>query len=172
MNDEYRYLNDEEMEALIAEVEKEAMIAPPVYLRDQIMDGIRADAGKNDNDMLERRKKARVQFLVYSAKIIAAAAAALCLTVIPMDTGRTMVFSSEKVLEERISKDVEKYKEEQQRIEEAIVKEIRDEQKRESNKDINTSEGGKFIRGQRGFGHSDNVSKIMNSISNLFGTEE
>ncbi len=38
MKEEYGYLNDEELEALIADVEKSGMIAPPVYLKELIME--------------------------------------------------------------------------------------------------------------------------------------
>ena len=38
MKEEYSYLNDEELEALIAGVEKNGMIAPPVYLKELIME--------------------------------------------------------------------------------------------------------------------------------------
>ena len=38
MKEEYGYLNDEELEALIAGVEKNGMIAPPVYLKELIME--------------------------------------------------------------------------------------------------------------------------------------
>lgn len=207
MKEEYGYPNDEELEAMIAEVEQKAMIAPPVYLKDQIMDEIRKAAEpaaivtyphetgiikKTENkkrviisqkERERREKKARVQFMLYSAKIIAAAAAAvMCLAVVPMDAGRAMVISPDDSLETRISKDVEKYKEEQQRIEKELEEEIQNGQGSISgeNKDNKNQNGGgdkgakkrELIKDKLEIEKSGNVSQIINSISTLFGTEE
>lgn len=207
MKEEYGYPNDEELKTMIAEVEQKAMIAPPVYLKDQIMNEIRKAAEptatvmythetgitkKTGNKKREisspeerehREKKARMQFMLYSAKIIAAAAAAvMCLAVVPMDTGRAVVISADDSLETRISKDVERYKEEQQRIEKELEEEILNGQgsmnsgnKGAENQNDGSDKGVKkseFIRDKLGIEKSGNVSQIISNISTLFGTEE
>ena len=58
-------MNEKELEALIAEVEENGMIAPPVYLKDRIMEEVH-----KSESAVRRRRAAKIEFLVYSAKII------------------------------------------------------------------------------------------------------
>lgn len=53
MKEEYGYMDDEELEALIAEVENGGMIAPPIYLKELIMEAIsrEADAGEEGREL-------------------------------------------------------------------------------------------------------------------------
>ena len=120
MKEEYGYLNDEELEALIMEVENNGMIAPPVYLKEQILneiakDGLKEKSGKGSAKM--SMEKARVQLWIYSAKIMAAAAAAVFgLTIIPVDTGQAMELPENNRIERKIEKDMERYKQESEEI--------------------------------------------------------
>lgn len=120
MREEYRYLSDEELEALIMEVENNGMIAPPVYLKEQIRDEIGKDRLKEKGSKecaKMSRQKAQVQLWIYSAKIMAAAAAAVFgLTIIPMDAGQTMERPENSRMERQIEKDVERYKKESEEI--------------------------------------------------------
>lgn len=107
-------MNEKELEALIAEVEENGMIAPPVYLKDRIMEEVH-----KSESAVRRRRAAKIEFLVYSAKIIGAAAAAIfCLTTVPMDINGEMVLltNENNRLEEKIERDVEQYRLENERI--------------------------------------------------------
>ena len=113
------YMDDRELEALIAEVENSGMIAPPVYLKELIMKEVnrRPEEGgkirKASKEELVRAAKRR--FFADSLKIVAAAAAAMfCLTEMPVAfSGGGMLESSR--IEARIEKDTERYYEEKQK---------------------------------------------------------
>ncbi|MDE7014038.1 MAG: hypothetical protein K2P19_05095 [Kineothrix sp.] len=131
----YDYLNDEELEALIAEVEKNSMIAPPVYLKELIMEeavhretalGNSQESGQMDkgpeksleisysNRKISRgdiKQAAKRQFWIYSFKIAAAAAmAVISLTVVPMDISGERAAEGNHI-ERQIEKDIERYQE-------------------------------------------------------------
>lgn len=135
----YDYFDDEELEALIEEVERSGMIAPPVYLKELIMEGASHvedslegsgeethEKGPHVGIALERRQEvscgrtgrresiretAKRQFLMYSFKIVAAAAVAvISLTVVPMEfAGERM--AEDNHIERQIEKDAERYQE-------------------------------------------------------------
>lgn len=181
MSETYKYLNDEELETLIAEVEQNSMIAPPAYLKDEIFSKIRKEEAEktapradvpnhvNEKTVMELQRKAKLQFIIYSTKIIAAAAAAvICLTVVPLDTARPMMVTAEDSIEQRISKDVEQYKEEQLRIEKEMEKQLENQAKGEANTE-DAKKG--FLKSKLDVRRSD-IPKIINNISNIFKTEE
>lgn len=123
-NGRYQYMTEEALEALIAGVEDHGMLNPPVYLKELIMEEVEKSikpAGKNGID----RKTARRQLMVYSMKIIGAAAAAIfCLTMVPMDIGGRMAEAEERRMEKVIEEDVARYREESERIlNEPVVRE-------------------------------------------------
>lgn len=112
---DFRYMTEDELEALIAEVEAHGMLTPPAYLKGLIME----EAGKSVKPIGKKgisRKKAQMQFMIYSAKIIGAAAVAIfCLTMVPMDSDRGMETENrrrEKIMEE----DMAYYQKESERI--------------------------------------------------------
>lgn len=106
------YPDDNELEAFIAEVENSSMIAPPVYLKERIMEEAVRSSNRN-----EAAKQARRKFLLYSIKITAAAAAAVVgLAVMPVDVSRGMAASENTALEKQIEKDVERYKKESEKM--------------------------------------------------------
>lgn len=119
MKNENGYLDDRELEALIAEVEKGGMIAPPVYLKELIM----KEACRQPGDTGQMRKAskeelvraAKRRFFADSFKIVAAAAAAMfCLMEMPVDfSGGGMM--EESRIEKRIEEDTERYRREKQR---------------------------------------------------------
>ena len=63
------YLSEEELNQLINQTQQESGIMPPAYLEEKIMKQVRE----------ERIRQNRKEFYLYSAKIIAAAAAAIIL---------------------------------------------------------------------------------------------
>lgn len=168
MSDEYNYLTDEELEALIGNVEEKSMIAPPVYLKQQIMEEIRKEKDSppvNTEKYVSAqnvRKKKNLQLLLYSAKIITGAAAAIiCITVVPFGAGRENVLMTNKKMEISIEKDAERYREEKRRL----VAELEADYDKEQQ-----------IRNSR-LGDNDKPSgsgmtEIVNKILGLFGTEE
>ena len=131
----YDYLNDEELEALIAEVERNGMIAPPIYLKELIMkeaepgemplekgwktehtDGAFLQGRKSDDSIRKAGKgdigqAAKRQFRIYSFKIAAAAAAAvISLIAVPMDFPMEGT-AKDNHIERQIEKDIERYQE-------------------------------------------------------------
>ncbi len=112
---DFRYMTEDELEALIAEVETHGMLAPPAYLKDLIME----EAGKCVKPAGKKgisRKRARIQFMIYSAKIIGAAAVAIfCLTMVPMDPDRGMETENQR-LEKMMEEDMAYYQKESERI--------------------------------------------------------
>lgn len=127
----YRYLTDEELEALIAEVEDHEMLAPPVYLKELIMEeAVKSESAAEPANPVQSvssagpvkrtgidRKTANIQLMVYSLKIIGAAAAAIfCLTMVPMEMGGSMEDMGNRRMEEAIEEDVAHYREESRRI--------------------------------------------------------
>ncbi len=114
-DDDFRYMTEDELEALIAEVETHGMLAPPAYLKDLIME----EAGKCVKLAGKKgisRKRARIQFMIYSAKIIGAAAVAIfCLTMVPMDPDRGMETENQR-LEKMMEEDMAYYQKESERI--------------------------------------------------------
>lgn len=113
------YMDDRELEALIAEVENSGMIAPPVYLKELIMKEASRrpdDAGKTRKASKEELvRAAKRRFFADSFKIVAAAAAAMfCLMEMPVDfSGGGMMEGSR--IEKRIEEDTERYRKEQER---------------------------------------------------------
>ncbi len=135
MREEYNDLDDKALEALIADVEKNGMIAPPVYLKELIMEEAareekavkEAEAwreliAENRGGIMQNKgyaaRRAKVQFWAYSFKIAAAAAVAMfCLTAIPVDVAGGAA-EKNNYMEEQIEKDIERY---QQKKEKALA---------------------------------------------------
>lgn len=179
MRDEYNYLTEEELEAMIADVEAKSMLASPVYLKEQIMEEIRKEtAVPLPHKEKPIRKKPNVRLLLYSAKIMAGAAAAvLCITVVPLDSGREMISLPDRNMEMLMEEDAERYEEEKQRLMAEIEADYNKEQEawnRRYGESSDTSEGSGMgaIGDKLGIGRSKYASEIVNKISNLFGTEE
>lgn len=97
---EYRYYDDVELEKLIAQVESKEMLSAPVYLKDEILNQISVNTELVSELVSEQAKPvedspgkwknivAHRQFIIYSLKIVAAAAAALFILVtVPVGTG-------------------------------------------------------------------------------------
>ncbi|NLL77644.1 MAG: hypothetical protein GX235_10435 [Clostridiales bacterium] len=132
MKEEYGYLDDKELQDLIAQVENGGMVMPPVYLKDQIMGEVLKAASESEKTApgnvqsenntifsnLEKRKNAaKMQFLTYSLKILAAAAMAVfCLTAVPMDFSGTPAIWKGNNMEQRINRDMERYEEESKKL--------------------------------------------------------
>ncbi|WMC93096.1 hypothetical protein [Kineothrix sp. MB12-C1] len=132
MKEEYRYLNDEELEAFLKEVEKDSIIKAPVYLKSQIMGevfklaeqeeqsslkSVSIVSGINSFDAVERKKVVQKQFMAYSVKILAAAAMAIfCLTAVPLDFTGIPELKNESRIERRINEDMERYEEENRKL--------------------------------------------------------
>lgn len=167
MKNEKGYMSDEELEALIAEVENGGMIAPPVYLKELIMEEVnrRPDETGQRQDLSREEliRAAKRRFFSDSFKIVAAAAVAVfCLTEIPVDlNGGGMVESSR--MERRIEEDTERYHEEKQR---ALAGE-----------DGVGNELGKFLENRLGWEFPGEKSRagtggLFGGFSNWFGMEE
>lgn len=132
MREEYMYLKDEELEALLREVENGGMISSPVYLKDEIMSAVLkaetektvsgSPAEKNKNKITPmdhgiRKNEARRQLVTYSLKIFAAAAMAVfCLTAVPVELSGSPALSRESRIEQRIDKDIERYEKESKKL--------------------------------------------------------
>lgn len=131
MTDKYRYLSDEELEAMIAGVEEKELIAPPVYLKDMIMTRARESVSAMQDKsgepavvpykaktLIRSEKKAAVnrQLILYSIKIISAAAVAVfCLAAVPMNlSGGYTPLKDKDRIERLIDKDMERYKQEEE----------------------------------------------------------
>ncbi len=165
-NKMYQYLTEQELEALIAEVEDHEMLAPPVYLKELIMEEAVKSAkpvntAKSITGNRIDRKTANIQFMVYSLKIIGAAAAAIfCLTMVPMDMGGGMEKIENQRMEEAIEKDVAHYREESERILSEPVM-------------LNEGERGfRSILGNvsgSGIGSDGTLSSIWNRVTGWFG---
>lgn len=109
---EYGYPDDRELEELIADVERSGMIVPPPYMKELILGELRKEA-----EVSNKERRAKIQFLVYSTKIVAAAAAAVfCLTIVPADMGGGMTVAANQRMEKRIEKDVERYRQEKEQL--------------------------------------------------------
>lgn len=112
MKEEYRYLSEEELDSLIADVEKDGMVKAPVYLKQEILKKAVSD-GKGKALSSEKKTAARIQLFVYSAKIIAAAAAAVyCLILMPTSLNRSTVSPEHSIREQRIERDMAEYEKE------------------------------------------------------------
>lgn len=167
MKDGNGYMDDRELEALIAEVENGGMIAPPVYLKEWIMEEVKrqqSDAYKGREAPREELvRAAKRRFFSDSLKIAAAAAAAVfCLTEMPVNfSGGGMVESSR--IERRIEEDTERYHEEKQRA-------LADE-------DGISGGLGEFLENRLGWEFPGEMSpagmnRIFDGFSNWFGMEE
>lgn len=158
MGRERRYMTDEELEALIAEVEDHEMLAPPAYLKELIME-------EAENFIKSTRKKridkktAKIQFIIYSAKIIGAAAVALfCLTMVPLDLGGKMPEAGNQWRERIIEEDMECYQKESERM------------RNELEEGANGFDGfWKKVLGEEKMG---TAAAIWNGMSGWFGMEE
>ena len=163
-NGTYRYLTDDELEALIAEVEDHGMLAPPAYLKDLIMEEAAkpvksaAPAGNIRKKKIDQ-KAAKIQLAVYSLKIVGAAAAAIyCLTMVPMDVGRNTGDAGNRKMEKEIEEDVARYREESERIlKEPVVQED----------SIGSFFGNVF--GMLGNGREEDASSLWTGITEWFG---
>lgn len=161
MSEKYRYMTEEGLEALIGEVEEQGMLAPPVYLKEQIMEEVKKSVKPVKKTVMDR-KRAKIQLMVYSIKIVGAAAAAIfCLTMIPMDIGGGMEEMGNRRMEEAVEEDVEHYRKESERILNEPV--VRD---RGPGKD----EG--FLEQALGKGSIGTVSSIWRGMTGWFGMEE
>lgn len=133
MTDGYRYLSEEELEAMIAQVEEKELIASPVYLKDMIMARVQEPISERPDNPEEwnavpckanalnyREKKAAAnrQLILYSVKIISAAAVAVfCLTAVPVNfSGGYMPLKERGRIERQIEKDLERYKQEEEQF--------------------------------------------------------
>lgn len=156
------YMDDRELEALIAEVENGGMIAPPVYLKELIMKEVNRrpdDTGKIRKASKEELvRAAKRRFFADSFKIAAAAAVAMfCLTEIPVDfSGGGMMESSR--IEKRIEEDTERYHEEKQR---ALT-----------GKEGVGSRLEEFLEDRLGWEFPAETDGIFGGFSNWFGMEE
>lgn len=156
------YLDDKELEALIAEVENGGMIAPPVYFKELIMKEVNRrpdDADKTRKASKEELvRAAKRRFFADSFKIVAAAAAAVfCLTEMPVDfSGGGMVESNR--IEKRIEEDTERYHEEKQR---ALA-----------GKEGVGARLGEFLEERLGWELPAGTDQIFGDFSNWLGMEE
>lgn len=122
MTKEYRYLSDEELEAMIAGVEEREMIASPVYLKKLIMDEALKQVSEAPKVQIvsykERKAAANRQLIFYSAKIISAAAVAVfCLLAVPMNlSGGHIPYEAGNRIERQVEKDMEWYRQEAEQV--------------------------------------------------------
>ena len=168
----YQYLTEQELEALIAEVEDHEMLAPPVYLKELIMEEAVKSAKPVDTAKFITknridRKTADIQFMVYSLKIIGAAAAAIfCLTMVPMDMGGRPEEMGNRRMEEAIEEDVAHYREESQRIlSEPMMQ-------NEGERGFRSFFGNMFGNGtgkESEEGRDETLSSIWNNVTGWFG---
>ncbi len=106
MNDHKQYMSDEELNQLIQDVELTAMLSPPSYLKDQIMEKVTS-----------KRRYKQKQLFLYSMKVAAAAVAALYfLMIMPIDMSQNMAPVYEDRMEEQIRKDMKEYEEENKKL--------------------------------------------------------
>lgn len=116
MKEELGYLSEEELSRLIAEAEGSGRVAPPVYLKDCIMDAARG-IKVISMDAEKRKRAAKLQFLTYSLKIFSAAAAAVfCLTVVPLDFSAGFAPADRSRVERRIDENMERHEERNKRL--------------------------------------------------------
>ncbi|MBQ8821712.1 MAG: hypothetical protein IJZ82_03650 [Lachnospiraceae bacterium] len=87
----WNYLTDEELEKLIQDVENRGMLSCPSYVRGEIL--------QKTGVSLEKRK---MQFYLYSAKVCAAAAAAIFL-LFTIPAGPMVVSGEDMVAKDRFS---------------------------------------------------------------------
>ncbi len=157
----YRYLTDDELEALVAEVADHGMLAPPTYLKDLIMEEAAKPAMPAGNGRKKKidRKTAKIQLAVYSLKIAGAAAAALfCLTMVPVDMGGNTGDAGNRRMEKEIEEDMVRYREESERIlTEPVVQED----------GIGSFFGN--VLGIFGNGREEDASSLWNGITEWFG---
>lgn len=177
MKKEYDYMDDSELEAFIAEVEHGGMIAPPVYLKELIMEKAeqekeacgqgmelrKTDSGRNVVAEKETAKAAKIQFWIYSLKIAAAAAAAMfCLITMPADLSGGGMTENDRIgndrIEKQIEEDTERYQQEKKK---ALAGEERAD--RGIGGFLNALSGNQSLKG---------VNGILNGVSNWFGMEE
>lgn len=162
----YQYLTEQELEALIAEVEDYEMLAPPVYLKELIMEEA-VKSAEPVNSVTKKgidRRTANIQFMIYSLKIIGAAAAAIfCLTMVPMDMGGNAEKMENQRMEEAIEKDVAHYREESERI-------LSEPMLSEGEHDLRSILGNVL---ESGIGNKDGrdetLSSIWNNVTGWFG---
>ncbi len=188
MKEEYSYLNDEELEALIAGVEKNGMIAPPVYLKELIMEraaqqdtfeeGLpkewipktaenkqKAECGLSTESSIraievrkEEARRAKRRFRIYSFKIAAAAAVAVFCLTVVPIDIAGERAPEGNPMEERIEEDIERYQREKER---ALA-------------DVESGSAGlkSFLDGKLGFNFPEGTDRIWNGLTNWFGMEE
>lgn len=152
MSGEDRYFNEEELEALIAEVEGQELLKAPAYLKQEILAKAGAAGEKAQKARPARKSSARLQLLLYSAKVVAGAAAAvLLLLVMPVAFNQSAALTDYSEREQRIEEDMQKYRELQSR------------------KTQEEENGGvvKFMSDK-----TNEISKKLNDFSNLFFMEE
>jgi len=116
MKEEQGYLSEEELNDLIAEVEGSGGVAPPVYLKDCIMDAARG-IKVISIDAEKRKRAAKLQFITYSLKIFTAAAVAVfCLTVVPLDLTTGYAPADRSRVERRIDENMERHEERNKKL--------------------------------------------------------
>lgn len=149
MNDKEQYMSDEELNQFIQDVELTAMLSPPSYMKDQIMEKVTSEkvVAKTlltTKDYNKRRNKQKQLFL-YSMKVAVAAIAALYfLMIMPIDMSQNMVPTYEDRMEEQIRKDMKEYEDENEKL-------------------LKDNMGIKSFIGNK----SDEVLKLLNNFSNI-----
>lgn len=119
MSEKMQYLSDKELDALIAEVEAGGMIAPPIYLKSQIMGNISSEVSIEIPESSMKKRRINRQLTLYSLKIAAAAAVAVfSLTAMPMSFLAGAKAPEQDRLEEKIEKDMKLYEEENKKMSE------------------------------------------------------
>lgn len=122
MNGEYGYPKDDELEQLIAAVERNGMLTAPVYLKQEILTQAKAfQTGPSEapsikvlldgNASVPRtgnpKASARIKLFIYGAKMIAAAAAAVfVLLTMPVGWNRNAVLPDYSERERQIEEDM------------------------------------------------------------------
>lgn len=158
MSGEYRYLTDEELEALIAGVEDHGMLAPPAYLKELIMEEAAGDVNIVRKNRIDR-KRARKLLMVYRAKVIGAAAAAIfCLMMVPMEMDGGRLEDGTRHREKVIEEDMVRYQEESERM--------------QSELELREGGFGSFMESMIGKEKAGMAASVWNGMTGLFGREE
>ena len=89
------YLSEEELNALIGQVESQEMLHAPVHLKDNVMAQVRR----------EKKNAKRRQIFSYRAKVLVAMAAALTILILMPDDGTVSVMNT--VMEQRADESLE-----------------------------------------------------------------
>lgn len=157
MDGEYRYMTDKELEALIAGVEDHGMLAPPVYLKELIMKEAKGLAAVRKKGI--DKKTARRVLMVYRAKVIGAAAAAIfCLVMVPMEIDGGKPDGSSQWRQKVIEEDMKYYQEESERLRNEM--------------EIRKGGFGGFMENLLGEETAGKAVSIWNGMTGLFGWEE